>query len=281
MSQIQTTPAGPAAADIDKLFATPDTAAPNAAPATTPTTTPPAATAPQTAARPRSENPDFIAQMEKTIALPGVATMSQNGLVATDMTGLWRIAKMYAASGMVPDSISKNVKGDELVAKVCIILEYASVLKITNMAALQGLCVVRNVVSIWGDLLNALVLNHPKYAGTVVEYTGEKETLTCTVTIKRRLGDGTETFTGTFGIPDALKAGLVFRDEKGMLKGKDAWVSYTRDMLRRRAYSRAARQGFADALCGLASADELTDAEISEQGSKSNEVGDVLRELAQ
>jgi hypothetical protein len=209
--------------------------------------------------------------MEKKIALPGV-TMGDRGLDPKDMDELQRVAALYLASGMVPESIIKTARNEkEALARVSLILEQARVLSIPNSAALQGMCIVRNVVAIWGDLMQALAVRHPDFAGINVEYAGEGDRLVCKCTIKRMVKGVADTYVASFGIEDAKQAGLL---------GKDVWKSYTKDMLRNRARSRAIRFLFPDALCGLASAEELTDADISAAALAAEQADKAIKNLA-
>jgi hypothetical protein len=119
--------------------------------------------------------------------------------------------------------------------------------------------------------MQALAVRHPDFAGINVEYAGEGDRLVCKCTIKRMVKGVADTYVASFGIEDAKQAGLL---------GKDVWKSYTKDMLRNRARSRAIRFLFPDALCGLASAEELTDADISAAALAAEQADKAIKNLA-
>lgn len=233
-----------------------------------------AAATPTTAPAPGTElpksNDDLGKLMDKKIPMPSVP-ISDRGLEPQSLDELQRVARLYLNSGQVPKSIMDGANGEvQALARVALILEHARVLKIPNAAALAGMVVIRNTVCIWGDLLPALVMKHPRYGGMSVEYKGDGDTLVCECTIKRR-GDGfVDEHTARFGMADAKAAGLL---------GKDAWKGYARDMLRRRAVSRAVRFLFPDALCGLGSADEMTDADTTANTLKAQEAAATIAAL--
>ena len=233
-----------------------------------------AAATPTTAPVPGAElpksNEDLGKFMDKKIPMPNVA-MTDRGLDPQDIDQLGRLADLYLKSGMVPESILKTARDEkEAKARVGLILEHARVLKIPNSQALQGMCIVRNVICIWGDLMQALAVRHPDYAGMSVEYVGTADKLTCNVTIRRMIKGVTDSYTASFSLEEAKQAGLA---------GKDVWKSYTKDMLRNRARSRAIRFMFPDALCGMASAEEMTDADITANTLKAQEAAATIDSL--
>lgn len=78
-------------------------------------------------------------------------------------------------------------------------------------------------------------------------------------------------YTGRFSIGDAIRAGLVSRDDKGKLARKSTagkplpWELYAKDMLLARARPRALRPCFADRIAGIYAREELTAADILDQ----------------
>lgn len=202
--------------------------------------------------------PDLAAQLAKEVKSP--VPMTAQGLWPTDLEGVYRIAQFHAISGMVPDSISKGARDlKELTARCFIILSAGYARGLNDSQSMAGIVVVRNVPSVWGNTMVALMQRSPHYMGHDSTTSGEGKTLVATYWVSRRVNGEKQTTTRTFGWADAEAAGL---------HGKDTYKSWTKDMYVRRAGSRAIQAGFADALLGLASADELLDGEASAEARK-------------
>lgn len=147
-------------------------------------------------------------------------------------------SKILAESELVPKDF-KNKPGNVFVA-----IQMGKELGVPPLQALQGIAVINNRATVWGDLMWALVTSHP-------EFEDAKEDVTdtgATVTLKRR---GRSPVTVTFTKADA---------EKAQLWGKAGpWQNYPKRQLQWRARTFAARDLFPDALKGMISAEEASD----------------------
>jgi hypothetical protein len=112
------------------------------------------------------------------------------------------------------------------------------------MQALSSIAVVNGRPMIYGDALPALMLRAGHHVYVEIEGEGNAAVAVATLT---RGGTG-KTFVRRFSMADADRAGLT--------KKQGPWQSYPLRMLAMRARSWAIRDGAADALMGLAIADE-------------------------
>lgn len=153
----------------------------------------------------------------------------------------FRMAKALAQSGdMVPKHFQN--KPESVMAAM---LQGASI-GLPPMQSLQYIAVINGRPSVWGDALPALVMAAGHFIDVEVEGEGKNRTATATLTRK----DG-RTIVRRFSMADADRAGLT---------GKPGpWKSYPDRMLQMRARAFAVRDGAADALVGLAIAEEVMD----------------------
>lgn len=121
--------------------------------------------------------------------------------------------------------------------------------------SMNGIAEVNGRPCIWGDVLRGLVLARADLEDLKEEFEGNfpDDDFTAKCTIKRK---GRSAYTAEFSIADAKKAGLW---------GKNTWNSYPKDMLLNRAFSRAARRTFSDALSGLSTVEEQQDAQVTRE----------------
>lgn len=91
--------------------------------------------------------------------------------------------------------------------------------------------------------------------------TFDEETMTATCYVKRKGMESGET--RTFSLDDAKAAGLT---------GSAVWNNYTKDMLAKRALSRALRSVFPDVVNGLISDVEASDGEYSNNNASSHQI---------
>lgn len=91
--------------------------------------------------------------------------------------------------------------------------------------------------------------------------TFDKETMTATCYVKRKGMESGET--RTFSLDDAKDAGLI---------SSAVWNNYTKDMLAKRALSRALRGVFPDVVNGLISDVEASDGEYSNNNASSHQI---------
>ncbi len=125
------------------------------------------------------------------------------------------------------------------------------------MQAIQGVAVINNKPTVYGDALAALARQHPDFEWMKEDFEGtyDEPDFAAWCTVKRK---GDEPRTVYFSIADATQAGKW--DSSG------PWKSYPKRMLQMRARSWAIRDMFPDALMGMYSAEEAQD--IPEDGPK-------------
>ena len=151
----------------------------------------------------------------------------------------YRMANLLASSAIVPQTYRSKPE-DCMVAMML-----GTELGLNPIQSLQNIAVINGRPCLWGDSMLAVVQAHPTFGG--ISETFDDATMTATCSVKRKDGS---TNTVTFSKADAETAGLW---------GKNVWKSYPKRMLSMRARGFALRNLFADALCGLISAEEAGD----------------------
>lgn len=197
--------------------------------------------------------------------LPAKVDIVDGSLVAQDLDGLWRIAGIYAASGLVPKEFKKQPE------KVFVVLATGLELGLGYMAALQSIGVINGKPGVYGDGIPGLVYSRKQCEdmeeyyeldGEQMEhYDGEADLnkwphkLKAVCIIKRK---GMKTpFKGFFSVADAIRQGSWNKPtDSGYLS---VWQKHPLRMLKMRARAFAARDGFADHLKGLGVMEELRD----------------------
>lgn len=154
------------------------------------------------------------------------------------------LAKWIAESGLVPKDFSGQPK------KICVAAAMGAKLGLDVFSSMAGIAVINGRPSLWGDVLRGIILAHPKCENIEETYEGAGDDLTAVCIITRK---GMTPYTATFSVEDAKTAGLW---------GRNVWANFSKDMLANRAFGRAARRRFADALSGISVAEEALDAEI-------------------
>ena len=152
------------------------------------------------------------------------------------------LAEQLVKSGIIPNSINTP-------QKAMAILQMGHELGLSPMVALNNISVVNGRATLGADLIVAIIMKHPDYDG--MEIKGDDKQ--CTVSIRRRAGEKIDTFTGSFSMDDAARAGLTT---------KDSWKKYPQRMLKHRAISYAARDAFPDALAGVLMPEEMETIEV-------------------
>lgn len=151
-------------------------------------------------------------------------------------------AKMIANSDVVPREY-KGKHGNILVA-----MQMGAELGLAPMQALQSIAVINGKPSVYGDSALAIVQATPSYEWHKESISGEGDARTALCIVKRKGQDPTEV---KFSVADAKKANLW---------GKEGpWKQYPDRMLQMRARGFALRDKFADALRGMAIAEEVSD----------------------
>lgn len=153
-------------------------------------------------------------------------------------------AKLLSESDLVPKDY-KGKAGNCLVA-----MQMGAELGVPPMQALQNIAVINGRPAVWGDLILALVQKSPHYEWH--SETFDEATMTAFCTMKRK------------GAPEAHTVAFSKADaEKARLWGKEGpWTAYPKRMLTLRARAFCARDVFADALKGIAVAEEVADYDV-------------------
>lgn len=168
----------------------------------------------------------------------------KTSIVPVDFEQAWRLATVFAASGdMVPKVYRENPNA------ACMAIMWGMELGISPIQAIQGIAVIGGKPAVWGDLLLAICVTSPKFVDLLEEPVLEGTAVVAyKATAKRQ---GRSDVVRIFTMADAAKAGLLTKD--------GPWKTYPQRMLQMRARSWALRDQFADALRGIASADEMQD----------------------
>ena len=188
------------------------------------------------------------------------------GLMATDFDGLFRMSRVFAASGLMP-------KGMERPETVFVALEMGMEVGLQPMQAVQNIAVINGRPSIWGDALLALVAG----SGLLDDFQEIRRRRLRQRTISRRFAwpaarAGPPPIRSEFSIADAKLAGLWTK--------AGPWTQYPRRMLKMRARSWALRDGFPDVLKGMKSAEEIMDMEPPGHADRSGQFRTELQARA-
>ena len=172
-------------------------------------------------------------------------------LVPQSLEALQTVAQMIARSDLAP----KDYKGKPENVAVAIAMGMGMELGVSPMQAIQGIAVINGRPSVWGDLMLALCRAHPacEWIDERMEWAADGSPVAAVCRAKRR---GSEAQERRFSMDDARRAGLANKD--------GPWKQYTARMLQMRARGFCLRDVFADALRGLASAEEAADTPVEE-----------------
>ena len=177
---------------------------------------------------------------------PQTIAAGQRGIQLTSLDEMWRFAGIVMASGVAPKDWNRSM---------CFIaLDMGASVGLHKMAAVQGIAVINNRPSLYGDAALGLVQGSGKLKSKREWFTGEGDGLTAHCELVRY---GNEPSVRSFSVADAKKASLW---------GKPGpWTQYERRMLQMRARSWALRDEFADVLKGLSIYEEAQDIPIVER----------------
>ncbi len=202
--------------------------------------TPPPATVPAVAQPPKA---------------PLVVGSRVAAIVPTDVEQIFRLASAIAAAEWAPKSYLVDGRNPQLgydKNKIVVGIMQGMEVGLTPMAALQSIAVINGMPSLWGDGLLAVV----RASGLMVDIKeevsfddkGSPDYAVCTVW---RVNQATP-IQRMFTRAQAQKANLWSK--------QGPWSNYPQRMLAMRARAWALRDGFADVLRGMRSAEELEDA---------------------
>jgi hypothetical protein len=171
-----------------------------------------------------------------------------------------RMAKAVIIGGFAPDSY-KDRLGNMDPNKVMLGIMSAMEAGLQPLYGLRQIAIINNRPTIWGDAAMALVQSrniiddyHEEQVGplpTTSDLTKWDDEYGWKVTIKRKGQKGE--YVGIFTV------GMAKRSRLWMHPKKDPWREYPDRMLKIRARAFALRDGFADALAGLAIREEVED----------------------
>ena len=163
--------------------------------------------------------------------------------VPNNMEGALEYAKVLASSRLIP-KVFQGKPSDVLVAMM-----WSKALGVPVLQGLQGIAVINDRPTLWGDLMMALCQKSALVVDIAEGLTGKDlQSLVATCTVKRK--DRPTPVVRSFSWADAVQAGLSERN---------TWKAYPKRMLQMRARSQALRDAFPDVLMGLGSADEAID----------------------
>jgi len=164
------------------------------------------------------------------------------------MDEMWRFAVAVATA--------KELKDIETPEQAMMRIQAGAELGLSPMWSLQNIMVVNGRCAVWGDALLGLVLAHPEFEDIIETIEAEgtpQESAVCEV--RRR---GRVPVIRRFSVNDVKRAGLD-------RKNQSVHGSYPQRMRQMRARSWACRDAFADALRGLAVAEEMQEVVAKER----------------
>jgi hypothetical protein len=182
------------------------------------------------------------------------AQASVMALTPRNLDEAWRMAEAFRTAGMVPKSLEG--KGEkETTAKVMLAILKGAEVGYAPVTAVSTIMIINNKTCLYGDGATALVQSSGKveWIKTSIESKDSSgkwgEGYKVTVSLKRK--DQEEPYVRCFSFEDAKRARLT---------GKQGpWTDYPERQCYWRAWSWCARDGAADALMGLAVAEEVRD----------------------
>ena len=147
---------------------------------------------------------------------------------------LFKLSKMYSESSLVPDCYRGKA------ADIVIAWSLGMPLGLSMMQCLLGIAVVNGRPTLWGDVLNGLILSQPDLESLDEVWNEGDQMWACTIKRKNR-----QPVIRTFSMSDAKTAKLYPAKETA------AWTKYPKRMIQMRARGFCIRDSYADRLCGL------------------------------
>lgn len=193
-----------------------------------------------------TQQQSIVKQGQKDIVRDGAFDLTPHSL-----SEAFQLAEMMSKSALVPDAF-RGKTGDILIA-----VQLGSEIGLKPMQALSGICVINGHPTVWGDAALAVVLNSGLMENYKEMTCEEIEAAGKAVFWAKRV-NLPEPIIREFSIEDAKKARLWNNDKKPI------WKDYPWRMLQMRARSWALRDGFADALKGMAIREEVDDIPVVE-----------------
>lgn len=173
-------------------------------------------------------------------------------IIPANLDECFRLSRAICMAGMVPDSY-KGRTDEETASRVMMGVMRGAEVGLPPLAALANIYIVNNKPALFGDGALSVVQTHPQYAGHKEWFEGTEgqDSWVAKAEFYRREENGTITiYPSQFTWAQAKNANLTRRGP---------WVSYPARMLKMRARAFGLRDSFADALAGLAIAEEIRD----------------------
>lgn len=190
---------------------------------------------------------------EDTPKIP-VAFNPVSGFEFHDLDGMFRAATCYLQSGFAPESFKTP-------QQLIICWARGAELGLRPLQAVEGLVVINNRITIMGDVALGMVRASGQLEDEPeVEYSGEGDSLTCTVTVKRK--GSKRARSASFSMAEAKSAGLLDRPAG---RGIPPWKAYPRRMLYYRPLGFVLRDTFSDVLKGMPITEEMRDIPTEEE----------------
>jgi len=183
-----------------------------------------------------------------------------------------RLAGLLLDAGCVPASYESGADDRdrwvrETRAKLIIGLMKSVEIGVPPITGLNGIMIINNRPTVWGDLAVALIQRSGELRSMEVRAIGPQpqpdqspdkwDSSYGYRVVMWRQGQGMP-YVGEFTVDDAKRAGLWMNHKK------KPWVYYPKDMLFNRARAKASRMGFSDVLHGMGIVEEERDIETIE-----------------
>lgn len=187
---------------------------------------------PQTKEEMQQQTPE---KSQPRSALIPFETTKDGLLVGSTFEQEYRLARAYAASGLMP-------KGLNTPEKVLVAVQLCRELGLPPMSSVSKIMVLNGSASIFGDLPLALVMKSGKMTAFKESWTYDKEGCAISAQCYTKRKDIEIETTREFSLQDAKLAGLI---------GGNIWTKYPKRMLQFRARTWALKDTFPDVLSGV------------------------------
>jgi len=219
------------------------------------------AVAEEVSSEPAKDQTPPLAEREPRQIAPFVAGGALAAMIPQNPQEYARLAYLLMDAGCVPASYS-GANAKETSAKLIIGLMKSVEIGVPPITGLNGIMIVNNRPSVWGDLAVSLVQRGGQLAKMEVRRIGPDPQPGQSLedwdsgfgfrVLMWRKGQDTP-YEGTFTVGDARRAKLWLNTRKM------PWIDYPFDMLFNRARAKAMRMGFADFLHGMGIVEEERD----------------------
>jgi hypothetical protein len=204
-----------------------------------------------------------LAEREPRALVPFEAGGALDAMIPRTPEEYARMAKLLIDANCVPASYApRDASPQQVRAGLIIGLMKSVEIGVPPITGLNGIMIVNNRPSVWGDLAVALVQRNGQLANQQVMQIGPEpaprtpldqwdDAYGFRVSYWRK--GQASAYVGEFTVADARRAGLWENTRK------QPWIFYPKDMLFNRARAKALRAGFADALHGMGIVEEERD----------------------